>query len=427
MSEPILGIIADDFTGATDIGSMLVSGGLSVVQTIGTPDADFEFGDADAIVVALKTRSIPVSDAVSQSLAALTALQRAGVSQFQFKYCSTFDSTPVGNIGPVSDALAAQLGCDQVVHIPSLPVNGRTVFKGHLFVGDKLLNECGMENHPLNPMTDANLQRWLTKQVKGDVRVIEHSTIGQGAEYVRTALSQLCDVSHVIGDAIDEADLDVWADVLHHSTFFAGGSGLAKPLARRIAASRDLTLLPRPDFEVGGTGQTLILAGSCSKATLTQIEAFRKAGGVTLLIDPIALETKKISVETVAQRAKEVLANGPVLIHSSAGPEDVEQGQERLGADRAGALIEDALSQLAAILVNEQQVTRMVVAGGETSGAVVSRLGAAALKIGAEIDPGVPWTLALDASGASLIPLALKSGNFGAEDFFLRTSNLGGT
>ncbi len=425
MATPNLGVIADDFTGATDIGSMLVRGGMSVVQTIGPPAPDFAFGDADAVVVALKTRSIPAADAVTQSLVALKALQAAGVSQIQFKYCSTFDSTPEGNIGPVSDALAAELGCTQVVHVPALPVNGRTVYKGHLFVGDSLLHESGMQNHPLNPMTDANLLRWLRPQVVGDVALIDHSVLAKGADNVSMALAERSGAAHVIGDTTDADDLAVWAEVLQDARFFAGGSGLATPLAQRHVASRKGARAEQADIPISGEGHTLILAGSCSKATLAQIEAFQAAGGAIRQLDPLALDAGEITVEAIAEWAADTLGTGPVLIHGSARPEDVQQAQAQLGEARAGALIEEALSELAARLTSLPHLGRIVVAGGETSGAVVSRLKVAALKIGAEIDPGVPWTLALDASGAPVIPLALKSGNFGGDDFFFRTSQIG--
>lgn len=424
MPEPILGVIADDFTGATDIGSMLVRGGLSVVQTIGPPEPDFDFGDANAVVVALKTRSIPAKEAEEQSLAALRALQAASVSKIQFKYCSTFDSTPDGNIGPVSEALAEELGCDAIVHIPSLPINGRTVFKGHLFVGDALLNESGMQNHPLNPMTEANLQRWLKAQVSGEVTLVDHATLAQGAEHVRAVLTELNTTTHVIGDAIDDDDLGIWSEVLEKFSFFAGGSGLAKPLAMRLTASHNLVSSEPDEFRLDGEGNTLILSGSCSNATLAQIEAFRCSRNTILQIDPIDLDTGAVSASLVADKASEALKNGPVLIHGSANPEEVDRAQKLLGEERAGALVEDALSDLAATLAPHPSVARIVVAGGETSGAVVSRLGAVALRIGAEIDPGVPWTLALNPIGKPIIPIALKSGNFGSEDFFLRTSNV---
>ena len=422
MSGPAFGVIADDFTGATDIGSMLVRGGMKVVLTIGPPAADFDFGDADAVVVALKTRSIPAPDAVTQSLSALKALRRVGVSRAQFKYCSTFDSTPVGNIGPVSDALAAEIGCDLVVHVPALPVNGRRVYNGHLFVGTALLNESGMENHPLNPMTDASLLRCLGAQVEGDVALINHAVLATGAENVRAALAECGGASHVIGDAIDEEDLRVWADVLQNADFFAGGAGLATPLAQRLTKTHAGAHVQPADIGPTRAGHTLILSGSCSKATLGQIEAFRKAGGAIRQVDPTLIEAGEDTVEAIANWAVETLANKPVLIHGSASPEDVRRAQARLGEERAGKVIERALSKLAEMLATQPHVARVIVAGGETSGAVVSRLQIAALRIGSEIDPGVPWTLALDAAGTPLIPIALKSGNFGSEDFFVKAS-----
>ncbi|MEL7082287.1 MAG: 3-oxo-tetronate kinase [Pseudomonadota bacterium] len=425
MAVPILGVIADDFTGATDIGSMLVRGGMKVIQTIGPPAANFDYGDVDAIVVALRTRSIPAADAVAQSLSALGALQQAGVSHVQFKYCSTFDSTPEGNIGPVSDALAAEVGCDQVVHVPALPVNGRIVFKGHLFVGDVLLHESGMQNHPLNPMTDANLVRWLGQQVPGQVGCVDHAALVAGADHAQEVLKACGSASHVIGDAIDDADLETWAELLQGARFFAGGSGLATPLARKLTPKRASSPKPSVDIDAASSGHSLILAGSCSQATLAQIEVFRQSGKAVLQIDPISLDSGEMTIDSIAERVTEALQCGPVLVHGSASPEEVQKAQSALGVDRAGAVIETALSELANRLAPLPEVARIVVAGGETSGTVVSRLAVAALRIGEEIDPGVPWTMALDRAGKPVIPLALKSGNFGAPDFFLRTSKSG--
>lgn len=429
MIGPILGVIADDLTGSTDISSMLTLGGMRVVQSIGPPSESFEMPDADALVIALKTRSVPAVDAVSQSLKALEALRCAGVSQVQFKYCSTFDSTSDGNIGQVTDALAKAMECDLVAHIPSLPVNGRTVYKGHLFVGGVLLNESGMENHPLNPMTDANLVRWLECQTHRAVGLIDHATLAYGVKQTRNAMAKLMDAetSHFIGDAIDDADLFAWAEVLEGTALFAGGSGLATPLARRLAtAGRYVPQERTIDYGTYGQGQTLILAGSCSRATLDQIEAFRNAGGQSRQIDPVALHDGEVIVGEVAEWAARTLRKGPVLIHASAMPEEVQRAQERLGIEASGAIVESALSQLAMALRPLSQTGRIVVAGGETSGAVISALDVASLRVGAEIDPGVPWTIALDASGRELIPMALKSGNFGSQNFFVRTAGIDG-
>jgi len=427
MPKPILGIIADDFTGGTDIASMLRHGGMQVVQTIGPPQPWFPV-DADALVIALKTRSVLVDDAISQSLSALQSLLDMGVQCVQFKYCSTFDSTPEGNIGPVSDALADALGCGLVAHVPALPVNGRSVFKGHLFVGNALLSASGMENHPLNPMTDANLVSWLGLQTDRRVGLIEHADIKAGPIRVCEKMTNLRKdgTRHVIGDAIDGADLRIWAEVLQNFEFFAGGSGLAKPLAQVFAeAGRYVpTNVPLSNEQHTEEGHTLILAGSCSATTLRQIECFRDAGGYILQIDPISLNDGSQTSNDLANQAADALLHGPVLIHSSGDPEYVKSVQDTLGSDRAGKIVEEILSELASTLATEPQTGQIIVAGGETSGAVVSALDVAALRIGSEIDPGVPWTMALGASGRPILPVALKSGNFGGDDFFVRADSI---
>ena len=428
LSGPIFGVIADDFTGAADIASMLARGGMRVIQAIGPFGAGVALEEADAVVIALKTRSVPAADAVDLSLAALHALQVAGIRQVQFKYCSTFDSTPQGNIGPVSDALAAAMGCAIVCHVPALPVNGRTVYEGHLFVGDTLLNESGMEAHPLNPMTDANLVRWLGHQTDRGVALVDHATLSRGAEAVSQRLAVLHSdgIGHVIGDAVDETDLATWSIVLQDVDFFAGGSGLATPLARAFAAlEKYVAGSPMNTNGTGGEGNVLILAGSCSRATLSQIDVYRRAGGQIRQIDPVLLDDGTTQLESLTDWAADCLREGPVLIHASATPGDVERAQQILGRKRAGEVVEAALSELATKLAPLSQTGRVVVAGGETSGAVVSALGVAALSIEDEIDPGVPWTTALDGDGRAIVQLALKSGNFGAEDFFVRTGRLG--
>ncbi|RDD69839.1 3-oxo-tetronate kinase [Paracoccus versutus] len=425
MSRPILGVIADDFTGATDIASMLARGGMRVVQTIGPEAVPLVARDTDAVVIALKTRSIAACDAVAQSLAALDALRRAGIPQVQFKYCSTFDSTPEGNIAPVSEALAEALGCPLIPHVPALPVNGRTVYKGHLFVGDALLHESGMQAHPLNPMTDANLVRWLGRQTSRPVGLADHQLLSRGPDALREALERMRQdgILHVIGDAIDEDALSIWARVLSEYPFFAGGSGLATPLARRLGETGRFTPDRNPPgFASETAGHTLILAGSCSTATLAQIQAFRDKGGQIRQIEPTALNENPKAVQDLIGWAADALKSGPALIHGSTGHEEVAAAQRALGISRAGQIVEAALSKIARALVRLPQTGRLVVAGGETSGAVVSALDVAALRIGAEIDPGVPWTLALEAAGRQIIPLALKSGNFGGPDFFLRTA-----
>jgi uncharacterized protein YgbK (DUF1537 family) len=438
MKKPMLGVIADDYTGATDIASMLVRGGMDTVQTIGTPSHSLgEALKADAVVIALKSRSLAASEAVAQSLEALERLQALGVEQIYFKYCSTFDSTPEGNIGPVSDALCAALGVKTIAHIPALPINGRSVYQGHLFVGTQLLHQSGMEHHPLNPMTDANLVRWLGQQTPHEVHLVGNDLLQLGAGAITKEIDRI-DAGgggHIIGDTVRDSDLPVWASVLQNSPLVAGGSGLAAPLARLHMANTTGTkatprqataqtppqpteLAPPALDSHAETGHALILSGSCSKATLAQIEAFKARGGHCLHLDPLTLSKDPSHLTTVLAAAVDALKTAPVLIYASGTPQQVQATQASLGVEAAGALVEAAFATLAKGAAAQPQTRQLIVAGGETSGAVVSALGVAALQIGPEIAPGVPWTGALGADGERLLPLALKSGNFGGPDFF---------
>jgi 3-dehydrotetronate 4-kinase len=402
----LLGAIADDFTGATDLCSMLVRGGMRTVQLIGVPSADTPVPDADAVVVALKSRTAPVRQAVGESLAALKWLQAAGARQYFFKYCSTFDSTDQGNIGPVADALVAALGCGFALACPAFPTNARTVYLGYLFAGGSLLNESGMENHPLTPMTDANLVRVLSRQTEGTVGLVPFVTVDQGAHAIRDAMTQLKERGrrYAIGEAAASHAL------------ITGGSGVAMGLpanfrrAGLLSDAIDPGALPLVD------GACAVVAGSCSRATLAQLGYARDHLPVFEL-DALATPDATALSEAALAWAGGKIGGKPVVIAASAPPEKVAALQARLGRDQAGALIEDAVARIAEGLV-ARGVRKVVVAGGETSGAVVGRLGVHSLRIGAEIDPGVPWTLA-SGSGADLM-LALKSGNFGATDFFLK-------
>ncbi len=428
MSHCVLGVIADDFTGATDIASMLVRAGLRVVQTIGVPSQALLAGlDADATVVALKSRSIPAADAVEQSLAAQRSLASLGVAQTYFKYCSTFDSTAQGNIGPVADALLEATAAPLVPHLPALPENGRTVFQGHLFVFDKLLHESGMQNHPLNPMTDANLVRWLARQTPRTVGSVTWQRVNAGAGEIGVALDALVAEGHghAIGDAIADRDLAHWGEALVDYPLVAGGSGLATPLARAHAQRKRYTPVDEPLRLTGAAERPgLILAGSCSSATLAQIARFRDAGGEARRLDPRDLAARPELVEETLDWAGQRMRETPVMVYASGTREEVTAAQAELGAGEAGRIVEQALARIAGQLVGPAGAGRVIAAGGETSGAVVSALGAAALRIGPEIDPGVPWTEALDGHGEHLAWLALKSGNFGAADFFTKALRL---
>ncbi|HEY8357584.1 MAG TPA: 3-oxo-tetronate kinase [Ramlibacter sp.] len=411
-----LGCIADDFTGATDLANNLVRAGMKVVQAIGVPAAPLDAPDGiDAVVVALKSRTIPAADAVAQSLAALQWLRAQGCGQLYFKVCSTFDSTAAGNIGPVAEALCDALGVDFCCVTPAFPENARTVYQGHLFVGDVLLSDSGMRNHPLTPMTDASLVRVLQAQVKARVGLVEHAAVRRGAAAIRERIAQLradgCRFGIV--DAVADADLLELGRALQDATLVVAGSGVAIGLPQNhgIAPSAAAARLPV------ARGSAAVVSGSCSEATNRQVAAFVQAGLPALQLDPLRLAQGHDVVAEVLDWAGPRLGAQPLLVYSSATPAQVQAVQARLGAGAAGALVEDALAAIARGLV-ERGVGRLVVAGGETSGAAVQALGVRQLRIGPQIDPGVPWCFATATACRADVHLALKSGNFGGPDFF---------
>lgn len=412
----LLGCIADDFTGATDLAGTLVREGMRSVQMIGVPDAGPAKIEAEAIVVALKSRTAPAADAVEESLAALRWLQAAGCRQFFFKYCSTFDSTPRGNIGPVAEALLDALGADFTLACPAFPKNQRTVFKGYLFVGEVLLNESGMQDHPLTPMTDPNLVRVLTAQSQSPVGLVNHETVSQGAGKIRAAFETLSveGTRLAIVDALDENDLRQIGAAAADLKLVTGGSGIALGLPRNFRDAGLLLETQAADHLPHTGGPCAILSGSCSRMTQEQV---RQARGVmpAFKLDPLALGRGEDLASQALDWASDKLGEDPFLIYATAPPDTVRAAQSELGAEKAGALIEDCLARIAQGLV-ERGLRRLIVAGGETSGAVVGALGIKGLRIGPEIAPGVPWTLSL---GDPAVALALKSGNFGAPDFFL--------
>ena len=411
----LLGAIADDLTGATDLASMLARRGMRTVQAIGVPA---RVPPAEAVVVALKSRSIPAAEAVALSLAALAALREAGARQILFKYCSTFDSTEAGNIGPVAEALMAALGTDFTIFCPALPENRRTVYQGHLFVGDRLLSESGMEHHPLTPMTDPDLVRVLGRQARGRVGLVPLATVRQGASAIGGAFARLRaeGVALAVADAVEEADLAALGAACAGLPLVTGGSGIALGLPANfraegfLRASGGMEGFPR----VGR--HAAIVSGSCSRATLGQVAAFAASGGAVFALDPLRLASGEDLVAAALDWARPRLGAAPVLVSASAPPEQVRAVQERLGRERAGEMVEAALGKIAAGL-HEAGVRRLVVAGGETSGAVIAALGLDLLAIGPAIDPGVPWTASV---GDDPVAVALKSGNFGAPDFFTR-------
>ncbi|RYF35395.1 MAG: four-carbon acid sugar kinase family protein [Comamonadaceae bacterium] len=415
MTAPFLGCIADDFTGATDLANNLVRAGMRVVQTIGVPDAPFA-GDADAIVVALKSRTIPAAEAVTQSLAALKWLEAQGARQIYFKYCSTFDSTAEGNIGPVTDALMDALGTDFTIACPAFPENGRTVFKGYLFVGDELLHESGMRNHPLTPMTDSNLVRVLQAQTARRVGLIDHRTVAQGAMAIETRIAALRaeGVSMAIVDATSNADLMQMGRAFATLPLVTAGSGVAIGLAQNFK----LDTLAGAAHLPPARGGRAIVSGSCSTATNAQVADFISRGGAAFAVDPLRIAGgTDVAAEALAWADAHANA-GPVLVYATASPESVRAVQAQLGVARAGEMVEHTLATVARGLV-ERGVGQLVVAGGETSGACVQSLGIGTLRIGPQIAPGVPWCHAASPHAKDGgLHIALKSGNFGAVDFF---------
>ncbi|KPB55129.1 3-oxo-tetronate kinase [Pseudomonas coronafaciens] len=415
-ARPLLGCIADDFTGATDLANMLVRGGMRTVQSIGIPSAEMAAGlDADAIVIALKSRTTPSAEAVAESLAALEWLRERGCEQIFFKYCSTFDSTAAGNIGQVSEALLEQLGSDFTLACPAFPENGRTIFRGHLFVQDQLLSESGMQNHPLTPMTDANLVRVLQAQTTHKVGLLRYDTVAKGVESVRGKIAELRaeGVSMAIADALSDADLYTLGEACADLPLLTGGSGLALGLPgnfRKAGKLRDIDAAK----QIAISGGEVVLAGSASVATNGQVAAWLEANRPALRINPLDLAAGKPVVEQALAFARD--AAQTVLIYATSTPDEVKAVQKELGVERSGAMVEAALGEIAKGLF-DAGVRRFVVAGGETSGAVVQALGVQLLQIGAQIDPGVPATVS---SGSEPLALALKSGNFGARDFFAK-------
>lgn len=407
-----LGIIADDLTGATDIALTLSREGMLVTQTVGVPCPDVDFGTAEAVVVALKSRTVPAAEAVAQALAAARALLAAGASQLFFKYCSTFDSTDEGNIGPVIDALLDLLGEQHTLACPAFPANGRTVYMGNLFVGDVLLSESSMKDHPLTPMRDANLVRVLSRQTSRPVSLIAHPMVRAGGAALQQALVATAGIAIV--DAIAETDLRAIGRAARDLRLITGGSGVALGLPANFLSEAARS---RPDHVAPAPGRAIILAGSCSAATRRQVQAAIVAGAPSLRISPLALARGELSLDDVLSFARGTSESLPRLIYSSADPHEVALAQRTLGREAAGNLIERFLGQVARRLLNDG-FSRFVVAGGETSGAVVAALGLDTMSIGPEIDPGVPWTT-FEHAGRT-IALALKSGNFGSDDFFIK-------
>lgn len=416
----LLGCIADDFTGATDLASTLMQSGMRTVQTIGVPAADYDLGDAEAVVVALKSRTSPAADAVNASLAALEWLRGLGARQILFKYCSTFDSTPAGNIGPVADALLDALGADFAVVCPAFPANARTVRFGHLFIGDRLLSESSMKDHPLTPMRDSDLVRLMEAQSSRRAGLVPRTTVDAGVEATAAAFESLrrAGVSYGVVDALTDRHLEIIGEAASAHRLVTGGSGVARGLPENFR--RRQMLGPRAESAVPAVeGPAAVLAGSCSEATRRQIDFARQIWPHQKL-DAHRIAAGAPIVERILVWANAQRDDKPVLIYASAEADEVAAIQEQYGCQRAGEMIEKAFGRIAEGLV-ANGVRRLIVAGGETSGAVVSALNVQRLRIGAEIDPGVPWTETFD---EPRLALALKSGNFGSEDFFCKAMSM---
>jgi uncharacterized protein YgbK (DUF1537 family) len=415
----LLGCIADDLTGATDLSLMLSREGLRTVLTTGLPVDDLDLTHVDAVVVALKSRTIPAADAIAQSLAAADWLADAGAARLFLKYCSTFDSTDEGNIGPVATALLRRLDAAFTIACPAFPATGRSIYQGHLFVNGVPLNESSMRDHPLTPMRDSDLRRVLQHQTAAKVGHVAYVDVDAGVAAIAKAFHREEQAGREIAivDALNDAHLRGIGVAAAGLALVTGGSGVAigLPVAYREAGLIS-ALTPPPAAIAAPSGRAAILAGSCSAATRGQVEVAIKAGLPTFRIDPIAIADGRLSAAQVIDWLAGQPAPVTPLVYSSDNPESVRAAQDKLGRDKAGHLVEALLAAVAAAMPT-QGFTRIVIAGGETSGAAVNALGVKALSIGPEIDPGVPWTQSK--SGPDVV-LALKSGNFGAPDFFLK-------
>lgn len=411
----ILGAIADDLTGATDLALTLSREGMRTIQINGIPSVNFSCGEAEAVVIALKSRTLPADIAVEQSLDAARFLLANGARQIVFKYCSTFDSTPAGNIGQVTEALMELLETQVTIACPAFPANKRTVYQGHLFVGNQLLSDSPMQHHPLTPMKDANLVRVLQQQTKIHIGLIDYARLQQEAVAISAAFTSTQPPCIYIVDALTDSDLRQIGAASADLKLVTGGSAIALGLPDNFR--RDKTWVPTGNATAFTTpsGRGVTLAGSCSAATRRQIASAVAASIPSFKLDPLRIVTGDITVETVVNWVLKQENTCP-LIYSSADPDAVSQVQKTLGVEQAGTLLETFLAQVA-VQLSDHGVNRFVIAGGETSGAVVKALNIPALLIGPEIAAGVPWTTSIGTDKE--IALALKSGNFGTDDFFM--------
>ena len=413
----LLGCIADDLTGATDLALMLTRAGMRTVQVMGVPGPKSDLDGFDAVVVALKSRTNPADEAIAWSLASADALLERGARQLFFKYCSTFNSTDQGNIGPVAEALLHRVDGEIALACPAFPANKRTVYLGNLFVGDVPLSESPMKDHPLTPMRDSNLVRVLQRQTRLPVGLVPFAEVERGPAAIESGFGSAAAAGKrfaIVDAVLDRHLVDIGKAAAGHR-LITGGSGVAMGLPGNFIAQGLMETAAGNSRMKAPAGRQLILAGSCSEATRGQVKAAIAAGIPALEIDARAVAQGKVGAADLVGWAKKQPANAPVLIYSSAEPARVAEIQKEFGRESSGAMVEKLLAATAKALCADG-FTRLIVAGGETSGAVVGALGVTAIEIGPEIAPGVPWTLARDGEP---LALALKSGNFGGPDFFL--------
>lgn len=417
----LLGCIADDLTGATDLALMLTRAGMRTVQVMGVPGPNADFEGFDAVVVALKSRTNPAEEAVAWSLQSADVLLARGAKQIFFKYCSTFDSTVKGNIGPVAEALIEKLGGDIALACPAFPANKRSIYMGNLFVGDVPLAESPMKDHPLTPMRDSNLVRVLQGQTKLPVGLVPYAVVDQGRAAIADGFKALAAAGKrfCVVDAItDQHLMEIGAAAATHK-LITGGSGVAMGLPANFIAQGLMKAATGTRRMTAPKGRQLIISGSCSEATRGQVKAAIAAGMPAFEVDARKIGQGTLGAADLIAWAKKQPASGPILIYSSADPLRVAEIQKEFGREAAGVMVEKVLAATAKALCADG-FTRVIVAGGETSGAVVGALGVGAIEIGPEIAPGVPWTLSRDGQP---LALALKSGNFGGPDFFLSAWN----
>jgi uncharacterized protein YgbK (DUF1537 family) len=417
-----IGAVADDITGASDLCLMLSRAGLHTLQVMGVPDPEAVLPKADAVVIALKSRTIPAAQAVAMSVAAARALSAAGAEQLLFKYCSTFDSTDAGNIGPVIEAFLALTGAGVTIACPSYPANGRTVYMGHLFVGRQLLSDSPMKDHPLTPMHDANLVRVLARQTTLPVGLVDAATIAAGTAAVQASIEAQAAAGAriLVVDTLNDADLMTLGAACVDMPLVTGGSGIALGLAASATGSGKVTPRSAATSMAAPPGRDVVLAGSCSAATLAQIAAAKAAGCPMLAVDAAQLAAGRQTAADIAEWVIRQTAPLPPVVYSGTDAAALAHIHALIGREASGVLVEQAFADVA-VRLQAAGFTRFVIAGGETSGAVVAALGARVLEIGPEIDPGVPWTRNIH--GPDLV-LALKSGNFGAPDFFIKAWSL---